>query len=74
MKGIARDLNDRIADLLKTRSYHEKCVMGINEKIAALQNPEPKKPNITMRAVMAKAKESGMTPEEIAKKLKVKVD
>lgn len=59
----------------------KECIALINEKIAKKQSEiealEAQKQKllhpVTMKTVMAKAKESGLSPEEIAEKLGIEV-
>lgn len=63
---IAQALDDKIL-------YHEKCIAAIREKKEELLKPKSSKKE-KLKAVMEKAKKSGLTPEEIAEKLGFSLD
>lgn len=63
----ARTVEERIALI-------DQKIAKKNEEIAALEKQKQKLLHpATMRAVMAKAKEAGMSPETIAKKLGIEL-
>lgn len=67
---IIRTKEERIAELNKKKAYHEECIKLLDAKIDKINNPPKRagrRPSIA--GVLAKAKENGMSPEDIAKKL-----
>ena len=58
---IIKEFDDKIA-------YHEKCIESLKAKKEEVLNPKVS-PKQQLKAVLAKAEESGLSPEDIAKKL-----
>ena len=58
---IIKEFDDKIA-------YHEKCIKSLKAKKEEVLNPKVS-PKQQLKAVLAKAEESGLSPEDIAKKL-----
>lgn len=78
MARTVRSKEDRIAEIdakiemLQKRIESDKSKIAIlNEKKEQIKNPKPRKGRPGMAAVIKKAKESGLTIEEIAEKLGV---
>ena len=57
-----------IAEFDSKIAYHEKCIASLKAKKEEVLNP-PVTPKQQLKAVLAKAEEQGITPEQIAKKL-----
>ena len=58
---IIKEFDDKIA-------YHEKCIESLKAKKEEVLTPKVS-PKQQLKAVLAKAEESGLSPEDIAKKL-----
>lgn len=65
-----RPIADRIAELQNKIEKKKSEIVNLESKLVQLKNPSPRarrKPS--MKSVLDKAKEAGMTPAEIAAKL-----
>jgi len=62
-----RSLEDRMAEIDLKIEHHKDCIAKLEEKKAAMQEPK-----VTYKDVVAKAKEAGMTSEQMVKKLGIK--
>lgn len=69
-----RTVEERVEEIMNKISKKHTEIEVLEAKRQELIAPKPKKKALTMKAVIAKAKEDGMTPEEIAKKLGVKIE
>ena len=61
-----------IAEFDSKIAYHEKCIESLKAKKEEVLNP-PVTPKQQLKAVLAKAEENGLSPEEIAKKLGIEL-
>lgn len=61
-----------IKEIDKKIAYHEKCIETLKAKKEETLNPKMTAKQ-QLKAVLAKAEEQGISPEEIAKKLGVKL-
>lgn len=67
---VRRSVEERIVEIQKKIDIRKAEIIKFESKIEDLKNPKPRagrKPSI--KSVLNKAKEAGMTPEEIAEKL-----
>ena len=70
-----RTKEERIAEIDKKIEAHKKSISALEAKKEAILNPKPRtRKTKSFNAVIAKAKEAGLTPEQIAEKLGVKLD
>ena len=71
-----RPAEERIAELERKIETLKGQIAKHEAKIEAIRNPKPRtgRRRSAIKAVLEKAKESGMTPEEIAKKLGIKIE
>ena len=69
-----RTKEERIAEIDKKIESHKKSIETLEAKKEAILNPKPRTRKIkSVNSVIAKAKEAGLTPEEIAKKLGLEI-
>jgi uncharacterized coiled-coil protein SlyX len=69
-KMVRRSTEERIAEIDNKIAAHQASIQKLQEKKDAILNPKVRASKASkIKAVMNAAKESGMTPEEIAEKL-----
>lgn len=68
-----KPVEERIAELQKKIEVKKGEIAKLELKIEDLKNPKPRVTRVSMKSVFDKAKAAGMTPEEIAKKLKLEI-
>lgn len=69
-----RTKEERIAEIDKKIDAHKKSIVTLEAKKEAILNPKPRTRKAkSVSAIIAKAKEAGLTPEEIAAKLGVEI-
>lgn len=69
---VQRTPDERIAELQNKITKAKNQIKTYESKIEEIRNPKPKAPKkLTMKAVLDRAKEAGLSPEDIAKKLKI---
>ena len=66
-----RSKEEIIADLDSKIEYHKKCIEALEAKKHATLNPTPRKKRMSQKALVEAIKASGISMEEIAKKLGV---
>ena len=66
---VRRSAEERIAELEKKIEIKKGEIAKLELKIEAIKNPKPRAVRTSMKSVLDKAKEAGLTPEEIAEKL-----
>lgn len=72
---VMRSKEERIAELDKKIAFHKEKVTMLEAKKEAILNPKPRGGRKKgMNTVLSKAKEMGMTPDEIAEKLGISLD
>lgn len=70
-----RTKEERAAEIDKKIEFHESKIATLKAKKEEILNPKPKKRKPrSVAAVIAKAKEAGMNPEEIAQKLGIEFE
>ncbi len=69
-----RSIEELIADCDRRIAKHEAEIENIKIYRESLMNPRPRKSSVKsqIKAILTKANESGMSPDEIAKKLGIK--
>lgn len=67
MARVIRTVEDRIATIEEKIAKHQEEIAKLEGQKYRLLHP------LNMKIVMAKAKEAGLTPEEIAEKLGIEV-
>ena len=68
-----RSKEERIAEIEQKIETHRANIAVLEGKKAAILNPAPRRKRVGVGTVLKAAKESGMTPEEIANKLGIKL-
>lgn len=69
-----RTKEERLEEIEKKIDGHKKAIATLEAKKEAILNPKPRTRKVkSVGAIIAKAKEAGLTPEEIAKKLGVEI-
>lgn len=69
-KLIRRSAEERIAEIDKKIAGHEKALATLRAKKEAILNPKPRpSKSARMKAISTIAKETGMSEEEVIKKL-----
>lgn len=72
---VRRSAEERIAEIDKKIAAHEANIATLKKKKEAILNPKPRRSKAAgMKALITKAKESGMTNEQIAEKLGITLD
>jgi hypothetical protein len=74
MARETRSKEVRIAELDTKIAKYKELIVGLEAKKEAILNPPLRAKRLTAKTVIDAAKESGMSPEEIAKKLGIKFD
>ena len=70
-----RTKEERIAEIDNKILHHKKCIEALEAKKTTILNPKPRPGRHKgINAVIAKAKESGLTPEQIAEKLGITLE
>lgn len=69
-KRERKSKQEMIDKLDKTIAYHENCIKNLKARKEEILNPKMTAKQ-QLKAVLAKAEEQGLSPEEIAKKLGV---
>ena len=65
-----RSQEERVAEIDKKIAYHAQCIETLKKKKNEVLNPTKKiRVKKSISSIIAKAKESGMTNEQIAEKL-----
>ena len=72
---VRRSSEERIAEIDKKIAAHEANIATLKQKKESILNPKPRRSKAAgMKALIAKAKESGLTNEEIAEKHGIKLE
>jgi hypothetical protein len=66
----AKSVEERLADINTKIEYHKSCIETLENKKEAVMHPVKK---INAAKLIAKAKEKGLTDEQIMKKLGVEI-
>jgi hypothetical protein len=66
---VRRSKEERIAEIDAKLQIHKRHITALEAKKNMILNPPARKVRTSVKSIIDKAKESGMTPEEIAKKL-----
>ena len=74
MARTIRSIDERVATIDEKIAKKQSELAKLEQQKKDLLTPKPKKKAITMKAVFSKAKEEGLEPEEIAKKLGIKIE
>ncbi len=74
-KLVRRPAEERIAEIDKKIAAHKDSIQKLEAKKHAILNPKPRASKAAgMKALISKAKEAGLTNEEIAEKLGISLD
>lgn len=66
---------DQIVEELESKiSYHKDCIKKLESKKNNVLNSKPRKKRVGLNSIISKAKESGLSAEEIAKKLGITIE
>lgn len=69
-----RTKEERLAEIEKKIEGHKRAITTLETRKEAILNPKPRTRKVkSVGAIIAKAKEAGLTPEEIAAKLGVEI-
>lgn len=68
-----RSKEERIAEVEAKIKKHEADIKKLKEKKEKILNPAPRKGRTGMKTIIDKAKEQGMSAEEIAQKLGIEL-
>lgn len=72
---VMRSKEERIAEIDKKIAFHKEKVTMLEAKKESILNPKPRGGRKKgMNTVLSKAKDLGMTPEEIAEKLGISLE
>ena len=70
-----RSKDERIAEIDSKIAYHKQCIQVLEQKKDGILNPKTRTRKVkSVNRVIAMAKESGLTVEEIAKKLGITLE
>lgn len=74
-KLVRRPAEERVAEIDKKIAAHKDSIKKLEAKKNAILNPKPRASKAAgLKALISKAKEAGMTNEEIAEKLGISLD
>lgn len=69
-KKPRRSIEERVSEIDKKIAFHQAAVRKLEEKKQSILNPKPRNSDASkMKALLFKAKEAGMSVDEIAEKL-----
>lgn len=74
MARTNRTKEERIAEIDRRIEKHKSDIASLEAKKNAILNPKPRKARMTTKTVIDIAKKAGLTPEEMLKKLDLKLD
>lgn len=69
-----RSVDERVAELDKKIAGYKAAIATLEAKKADLLTPKPRKPKATAKTVLDLAKKAGMSPEDMIKKLGLKIE
>ena len=70
---VHKSVEERLAELDKKISAHKSNISVLEAKKITILNPSPRKKKTTIKNLLALAKENGLSEEEIATKLGIKL-
>lgn len=74
-KLVRRPAEERLAEIDAKIESHKSAIQKLEQKREAILNPKPRTSKAAgMKTLIAKAKEAGLTNEEIAEKLGIPLD
>lgn len=74
-KLVRRSVEERVAEIDKKIAAHEESIKKLEERKQKILNPKPRASKAAgMKVLIAKAKEAGLTDEQIAEKLGITLD
>lgn len=74
-KLVRRSPEERVAEIDTRITAHKEAIKKLEKKKHAILNPKPRTSKAAgMKVLIAKAKEAGLTDEQIAEKLGLKLD
>ena len=73
-KRVRRTRDELVIDIDNKIAYHKERIAVLEEKKTRILTPKTRKPVLTMNKIMAYAKSSGMTLEELADKVGFKLE
>lgn len=72
MQKPSRTVEVRMEELDRKIAYHTECIRKLEVEKANLTTAKEKKTRLGIKSVLEKAKEAGLTPEEMLEKLGLK--
>lgn len=73
-KRTRRTKEEIVAEIDAKITYHKERIISLEEKKERVLNPKTRKKSLTMKKVLDFAKAEGMTAEELADKLGIKIE
>lgn len=74
-KFVRRSYEERIKEVEDKIAYHKDCISKLEKKKESIINPQSRASKAArFKLMMAKAKEAGMSDEEIAQRLGITLD
>lgn len=70
---VRRTTEQIVAEIDEKIAYHERCIETLKVKKADALTPKARKKRATAKNILDKAKENGLTMEEIAEKLGIEL-
>ena len=67
-----RPVAERIQEYENTIKFHEDAISKLRAKIEKLQNPTPRRGRVGMATVLKKAKEAGISPDQLLQMIQEK--
>lgn len=72
-KRTHRSKEERLAEIEKKITYHKAAITALEAKRDSILNPPKRKTRVGVGSVLKRAKEAGMTPQEMAEKLGIEL-
>lgn len=69
-----RTKEEIIAEIDLKIAHHTKCIKSLEEKKHNILNPKPRKKKLSQKMIVEAIKSSGMSIEEIAESLGIKIE
>jgi hypothetical protein len=74
MARSVKTAEQRVAEIDAKIAAHKSNIATLEAKKEAILNPKSRAKRVTIKTVIDKAKADGMSPEDIAKKLGIKIE
>ena len=66
-------VDEKVKEIENKIDYHKKCIKNLESQKDRILNPKPRKVRIGIKLVLDKAKETGLSPKDIAEKLGIEL-